>query len=255
MAERKHVSAGGARCCLRSSRRTATPPSAAQNGAALDPFQRDRLRRARAAQAPSLDSRGHDSGLRAPRDHDVCLPPRGENADLSRTRSLRLLHLGVASAADEGAAASAAPAAASAASAFLCRHEPGNHCHSRFLEHRILPDPVRSPSRVAKGRPFHTSRPHALPRVLNCRGRAAGVVSSGCGEQQGESASVTRGAGLTDLSTTLVTSQWYASGSHLQARATTQLRHGLGGLTRGASPLEFPAVSVYPIANAIVRHA
>ena len=165
MAERKHVSAGGARCCLRSSRRTATPPSAAQNGAALDPFQRDRLRRARAAQAPSLDSRGHDSGLRAPRDHDVCLPPRGENADLSRTRSLRLLHLGVASAADEGAAAYAAPAAASAASAFLCRHEPGNHCHSRFLEHRILPDPVRSPSRVAKGRPFHTSRPHALPLI------------------------------------------------------------------------------------------
>ena len=158
----------------------------------------------------------------------------------------------MASAADEGAAASAAPAAASA---FLCRHEPGNHCHSRFLEHRILPDPVRSPSRVAKGRPFHTSRPHALPRVLNCRGCAAGVVSSGRGEQQGESASVTRGAGLTDLSTTLVTSQWYASGSHLQARATTQLRHGLGGLTRGASPLEFPAVSVYPIANAIVRHA
>ena len=105
----------------------------------------------------------------------ICLPPRGENADLSEDL---LLHLGVASATDEGAAASAAPAAASAASAFLCRHEPGNHCHSRFLEHRILPDPVRSPSRVAKGRPFHTSRPHALPRVLNCRGRAAGVVSS-----------------------------------------------------------------------------
>ena len=178
MAERKHVAAGGVRCCLRSSRRTATPPSAAQNGAALDPFQRDRLRRARAAQAPSLDSRGHDSGLACtPRPRCLSATAGGKRGPFlgkKRGRS-QTFHLGVASAADEGAAASAAPAAASA---FLCRHEPGNHCHSRFLEHRILPDPVRSPSRVAKGRPFHTSRPHALPRVLNCRGCAEGVVSS-----------------------------------------------------------------------------